>query len=72
MALEITGVEVPTGVPLVYDLDADLKPIPSKLGVAPLTGRFLEDPEELKRKQEEVANQSKLRYGVAEGAAAAA
>jgi hypothetical protein len=41
--------------------------------VPPLTGRFLVDEEELKRKQEEVANQSKLRYGVeAEEAAPAA
>ena len=60
---EITALEIPTGVPLVYSLDKDLKPIPSELAVAPLTGRFLVDEEELRRKQEEVANQSKLRYG---------
>ena len=69
---EITKLEIPTGIPLVYELDANLKPIPSARALAPLTGHFLVDPEELKRKQEEVANQSKLRYGVAEGAAAAA
>ena len=38
--------------------------IKSDRAVAPLNGHFLVDPEELKRKQEEVANQSKLRYGV--------
>ena len=61
---EITKLEIPTGVPLVYKVDKDMKPIKSELAVAPLTGYFLVDPEELKRKQEEVANQSKLRYGV--------
>jgi len=69
---EITKLEIPTGIPLVYSLDKDLKPIPHPRAVAPLTGYFLVDEEELKRKQEEVANQSKLRYGVEEEAAAAA
>jgi len=67
---EIAKLEIPTGVPLVYTLDADLNVIPSDLAIAPLRGHVLVDPEELKRKQEEVANQSKLRYGV-EGEAAA-
>jgi len=61
---EITKLEIPTGIPLVYELDADLKPIPSPDAVAPLTGRFLTDPEALRKAQEEVANQSKLRYSV--------
>lgn len=69
---EITKLEIPTGVPLVYQLDKDLKVVPSDRAVAPLSGHFLVDPEELKKKQEEVANQSKLRYGVAEEAVAAA
>jgi len=70
---EITQLEIPTGIPLVYRLDKNLQPIKSELAVPPLTGRFLVDEEELKRKQEEVANQSKLRYGVeAEEAAPAA
>jgi len=70
---EITKLEIPTGVPLVYTLDKDLKVIPSSMAVAPLTGHFLIDEEELKRKQEEVANQSKLRYGeIKEEEAAAA
>ena len=62
---EITKLEIPTGIPLVYKLDKDMKPIPCPGSVAPLSGYFLTDPEELKRKQEEVANQSKLRYGAA-------
>ena len=52
-----------------HPLDACTRPphvqvIKSDRAVAPLNGHFLVDPEELKRKQEEVANQSKLRYGV--------
>jgi len=70
---EITQLEIPTGIPLVYQLDKDLRPIKSTDAVPPLTGRFLVDQEELKRKQEEVANQSKLRYGIeGEGELAAA
>jgi len=64
---EITKLEIPTGIPLVYRLDSNLKPIPSSRAVAPLTGHFLADLEELKKKQEEVANQSKLRYSQEEG-----
>ena len=55
---------MPTGIPLVYELDADLKPLQMSGAVAPLSGRVLADPEALKKAQEEVANQSKLRYGV--------
>jgi len=66
----IASLEIPTGLPLVYQLDEDLQVIPSDRAVAPLRGHFLVDPEELKRKQEEVANQSKLRYGEIEDGAA--
>ena len=60
----VTELEIPTGIPLVYSLDRELRPIPSERSVAPLSGHFLVDPEELRRKQEEVANQSKQRYGL--------
>merc|ERR1739844_253931 len=41
----IPGLEIPTGTPLVYELDADLKPIPNELAVAPLTaGKYLGMP----------------------------
>ena len=53
-------------LPAAARLDENLKPIPSEGAVAPLSGRFLADLDELKKKQEEVANQSKLRYS-AEG-----
>ena len=47
---EIVGLNIPTGVPLVYELDDDLKPIRSY---------YLGDPEEAKMKAEAVANQAK-------------
>ena len=48
--VEIVGLNIPTGVPLVYELDDDLKPIRSY---------YLGDPEEAKKKAEAVANQAK-------------
>lgn len=47
---EIVGLNIPTGVPLVYELDENLKPI---------RNYYLGDPEEAKRKAEAVANQAK-------------
>merc|ERR1712194_507402 len=32
----IPGLEIPTATPLVYELDADLKPIPNSLALEPL------------------------------------
>ncbi len=46
---EIVGLNIPTGVPLVYELDAELRPIRSF---------YLGDPEEAKRKSEAVAQQA--------------
>ena len=48
----IIGLNIPTGVPLVYELDEALKPIKSF---------FLGDPEEVERAQQAVANQGKAR-----------
>lgn len=62
----ISGLEVPTGIPLVYRLDKDLNPIFDARANAPLRGYFLADPEEVKKAQEAVANQSKVRYGEAD------
>lgn len=47
---EIVNLNIPTGVPLVYELDADLKPIKSY---------YLGDAETVKAAQEAVANQGK-------------
>jgi len=57
----IPGLEIPTGTPLVYELDADLKPLPSELAVAPLKyGRYLGDAEKIKAAAEAVKNQTKV------------
>ena len=47
---EIVGLNIPTGVPLVYELDADLKPIRHE---------YLGDPEEVARAMAAVASQGK-------------
>lgn len=49
---EITGLNIPTGIPLVYELDEDLKPIKSY---------YLGDPEAAKKAAEAVANQAKVK-----------
>jgi 2,3-bisphosphoglycerate-dependent phosphoglycerate mutase len=49
---EITGLNIPTGIPLVYELDDDAKP---------LKGYYLGDTEAIKAAQEAVANQGKAR-----------
>jgi len=57
----IPGLEIPTGTPLVYELDADLNPIESDLAVAPLKfGRYLGDVEKIKAAAEAVKNQTKV------------
>jgi len=48
----IVGLNIPTGIPLVYELDADLRPIGS---------RYLGDPEAARKAAEAVANQTKAR-----------
>ena len=49
---EIVNLNVPTGIPLVYDLDKDLKPIKSY---------YLGDADAIKAAQEAVANQGKAK-----------
>ena len=49
---EIVNLNIPTGIPLVYELDEDLRPIKSY---------YLGDPEELRKAQEAVANQGKAK-----------
>jgi len=48
---DITGFNIPTGIPLAYELDADLKP---------LSRKFLGDPEEVARAAAAVAAQGKV------------
>ena len=56
-ANDITEIEIPTGIPLVYHLDKNLNVIPNPRAAAPLSGEFLVDPEELAKAQAAVAVQ---------------
>jgi len=57
----IPGLEIPTGTPLVYELDKDLKPIPNEDAVEPLkAGKYLGDLEAIKAAAEKVKNQTKV------------
>jgi 2,3-bisphosphoglycerate-dependent phosphoglycerate mutase len=49
---EIMGVNMPTGIPLMYELDANFKVIKKE---------FIGDPEEVKAAMEAVANQGKAK-----------
>lgn len=49
---EIIGLNIPTGIPLVYELDADLKPIRHE---------YLGDPEEIAKAMAAVAGQGKAK-----------
>ena len=49
---DITELNIPTGLPLVYELDEDLKPI---------RHYYLGDPEEAAKKAAAVANQAKVK-----------
>jgi 2,3-bisphosphoglycerate-dependent phosphoglycerate mutase len=46
---EVLDLNIPTGIPLVYELDRDLRPVKS---------RYLGDPEEARRRAESVAHQA--------------
>lgn len=56
---EICELNIPTGVPLIYELDDDLKPIPHPDAIAPLQGKYLGNQEEVRARIEGVANQTK-------------
>ena len=55
----IAGLNIPTGVPLIYELDDDLKPIKSPDAIAPLQGRYLGDIENIKARIGAVMAQTK-------------
>jgi 2,3-bisphosphoglycerate-dependent phosphoglycerate mutase len=48
---DIVGLNIPTGVPLVYELDGDLRPIRHE---------YLGDPEQVRKAQEAVARQGQV------------
>ena len=51
---DIVGLNIPTGVPLVYELDGDLRPIRHE---------YLGDPDQVRKAQEAVARQGKAAPG---------
>ena len=55
----VIGLNIPTGVPLVYELDDDLKPIPHPDAISPLQGHYLGDQEKVRARIEGVASQTK-------------
>jgi 2,3-bisphosphoglycerate-dependent phosphoglycerate mutase len=50
---------IPTGVPLVYELDENLKVIPNPNAIKPLQGLYLGDLVDVRARIEGVANQTK-------------
>lgn len=57
---DIPGLNIPTGVPLVYDLDASLRPTGAPVEWAGgVRGRYLGDADEVRAKIDGVANQAK-------------
>jgi len=55
----IAELNIPTGVPLVYNLDENLKPIPQEGAIRPLQGRYLGDLDAVRARIEGVKNQTK-------------
>jgi 2,3-bisphosphoglycerate-dependent phosphoglycerate mutase len=51
---EIVTLNIPTGEPLVYDLDDDLRPVEAK----PVEERYLRSPEAIRAAAEAVARQA--------------
>ena len=56
---EICELNIPTGVPLVYELDEDLKPIAHPDAIGPLKGRYLGDQAAIRERIGAVAAQTK-------------
>jgi len=55
---DIVGLNIPTGVPLVYKLDENLKPIKQDFNIEPLSGFYLGDQEEVMQRIAGVAAQT--------------
>mmetsp|Transcript_2479 Transcript_2479/g.3187 ORF Transcript_2479/g.3187 Transcript_2479/m.3187 type:complete len:307 (-) Transcript_2479:480-1400(-) len=56
---EICELNIPTAIPLVYELDENLKPIPHPDRIPPLNGHYLGDQEAIRARIEGVKNQTK-------------
>jgi 2,3-bisphosphoglycerate-dependent phosphoglycerate mutase len=57
----IVSLNIPTGVPLVYEFDAAFKPIRHPDAIGPLSGRYVGDRAAILAEVEKVANQSKAK-----------
>lgn len=55
----IAELNIPTGAPLVYELDDNLRPIPQPGAIEPLQGRYLGDQDQIRARIEGVKNQTK-------------
>ena len=55
----IAELNIPTGVPLVYELDDDLNVVPNENAIAPLQGMYLGNLDDVKARIAGVANQTK-------------
>ena len=55
----ISELNIPTGTPLVYELDDNLKVIPQAGAIPPLQGRYLGDQDAIRARIEGVKNQTK-------------
>ena len=58
---EIAELNIPTGVPLVYDLDEDLRPVPHKDAIAPLKGRYVGNQADIRARIEGVKAQTAVK-----------
>ena len=56
---DITELNIPTATPLLYTLDADMRPIPDADAIAPLQGKYLGDLDAIRARIEGVKNQTK-------------
>ncbi|KAL3930668.1 MAG: hypothetical protein SGBAC_011663 [Bacillariaceae sp.] len=56
---EIAELNIPTGTPLVYTLDADFKPLRRSDAISPLRGSYLGDQDAIRARIEGVKNQTK-------------
>lgn len=58
---DILKLNIPTGVPLLYEFDADMNVIRSAAATAPLQGRYLGDADAVAARAAAVANQAKAK-----------
>lgn len=56
---DVVGLNIPTGVPLVYELDENMEPIPHPDAISPLKGRYLGNQEEVRSRIGAVLAQTK-------------